>query len=266
MQLIDSHCHLDFDVYADNLPEVIRNAKANHVEKFVVPAVSPQNWNAVLALSEQHKSIFPALGIHPYFLSNCDAMSVSDYIDNLEYLITTNPNVIAIGECGLDKKVADYDKQILFFEAQLKLAVRLKLPVIIHHRQSHQDILSRIKRFNVDAGGVIHAFSGSIQDAENYIKLGFKLGVGGTITYPRATKTRNTIAHIKSEYLMLETDSPDMPLAGKQGVANEPENVLSVLDVLTELKAGAAKGEAFNSLKRDLADQLTRNTESLFGI
>ena len=144
------------------------------------------------------------------------------------------------------------------FEQQIALANELGLPLIVHHRQSHDLIAQSFKRCKPQFGGVIHAFSGSIQHAQYYIKMGFKLGVDGVITYQRAAKTRSVIASIEPQHLLLETDAPSMPLSGYQGDINTPKRIIDVFSALCTLK--------YKHDKDLLAEQLYNSCSELFRI
>lgn len=165
--------------------------------------------------------------------------------------------LVAVGEIGLDLYRDDpqFDKQERLLEAQLKLAKRYELPVILHSRRTHDKLAMHLKRHALPRTGVVHGFSGSVQQAERFVQLGYKIGVGGTITYPRASKTREVMAQLPLDSLLLETDAPDMPLNGFQGQPNRPEQVVRVFDVLCKLRPEPADV---------IADALYRNTTALF--
>ncbi|MBQ4831987.1 TatD family hydrolase [Pseudoalteromonas sp. MMG010] len=233
MKFIDTHCHLDFSEFDDNRSKLIRQCMQDGIERFIVPGISLLQSKRLLDLQKQYPPIKIAMGLHPYFLSQHE----SDDIDKLFELVKRNKNeLVAIGECGLDRSIENLPKQTHLFEQQIEIANTLDLPLIIHHRQSHDLIAQSFKRCRPKTGGVIHAFSGSIQQANYYIKQGFKLGVGGVITYPRAVKTRAVIAQIAPQYLVLETDSPSMPLNGFQGEINTPLHIPIVFKTLSSLK------------------------------
>ena len=243
---IDSHTHLDFKQFAVDRHEVINQAISVGVGGFIVPSVSPGNLDAVLALSTQYDNIFPALGFHPWFLQDV----CPEDMTLLRQGLKQNPSVIAVGECGLDFALDNKDVQHDVFIAQVKLAIEFDKPLIIHHRKSHDAILKQLRLYQPPAGGVIHAFSGSQQQAEQYLALGFKLGVGGTITYERARKTRDVIARVPLSALLLETDSPDMPLCGRQGQRNSPVCIPEIFNCLCEIRAESAdmiKKEVFKT-------------------
>jgi len=211
----------------------LARAKAKGVQHFLVPGIGAHNWQAVLALANQHQGIYPALGIHPYFLADFDA----SHLQLLDECLATEKNVVAVGEFGLDKMVDfPFEQQLQICKQQLLLAKQYDLPVILHCRKAHNELIQLLQQVKLPRGGVIHGFSGSSQLAIQYIKLGFKLGIGGVITYPRAAKTRQAVSELPLESLLLETDSPDMPIRGYQGSRNEPANIAEVLQTLTNLR------------------------------
>ena len=170
---------------------------------------------------------------------------------------TRPAKVVAVGEIGLDRYRDDpqFAKQERFLQAQLTLAKRFDLPVILHSRRTHDTLAMHLKRHDLPRTGVVHGFAGSLQQAERFVQLGYKIGVGGTITYPRAIKTRDVMARLPLEALLLETDAPDMPLNGFQGQPNRPEQAARVFDVLCELRPEPAEA---------IAETLYRNTTALF--
>ncbi|MFT4925273.1 MAG: TatD DNase family protein [Phenylobacterium sp.] len=255
MTFIDSHCHLDFACF-----DADREAVISSVTAAIVPAVGADNWSAVLALASNHPNVYPALGIHPCFIPT--EQDVTPLIDQLTALITSNrSNIVAIGECGLDfvhaNDEAQRQLQLVYFTAQLQLAKQFALPVILHHRKSHDIILRSLRQRQLAQGGVIHAFSGSYQQAMQYIDLGFKLGIGGTITYDRAIKTRQVIARVPLEALVLETDAPDMPIYGRQGERNSPQFIGEIFAVLCLLREESAQV---------IEQTLLATTKDLFGL
>jgi len=142
-------------------------------------------------------------------------------------------------------------------DAQLKLAKRYDLPVILHSRRTHDKLAAHLKRHDLPRAGVVHGFSGSLQQAERFVALGYKIGVGGTITYPRASKTRDVMAQLPLSALVLETDAPDMPLNGWQGQANRPERIVEVFQTLCSLRSEPADV---------IADTFIHNCNELFNL
>ena len=235
--MIDSHCHLDLACFDDDIEQVIQRALDNDVHQFIIPGIEPEHWVKSVRLAAQFPQCYYTLGYHPFFYpSTLNAASIEPMISTLAAAIDqaiTQRGFVGVGEIGIDRTLStDLPLQIALFDAQLHLAKTYRTPVIIHHRKSHDQIIGRLKATQFDQGGIIHAFSGNAEIARQYIDLGFCLGVGGTITYPRGHKTLNAIQHVGIEHCVLETDSPDMPMLGRQGQRNEPAYIRDVLDIL----------------------------------
>ncbi len=232
MALIDSHCHLDFAQFDADRDAVLAHCQQLGVNNIIVPAVTAGAWHKLLSVCQSSAMLHFALGLHPLFMDEHQA----EHLQQLEVQIK-NHQPIAIGEIGLDFYLPNHDKdaQISLFRLQLKLAQQTDLPVLLHVRKAHDQILQCLKQIPVK-GGIVHAFNGSLQQAEQYMELGFVFGVGGTITYDRATRLRQLIRELPLSSLVLETDAPDMPLSGQQEQANTPENIPKILDVLAELR------------------------------
>jgi TatD DNase family protein len=238
MMLIDTHCHLDaaeFDVDRDL---VAVQAIQKGVCGIVVPAVARNNFDDVIDLCARHKNCTYALGIHPMYV---DAAS----LDDLEILdqYVRNHNPVAIGEIGLDYFLTNprdnpdnIKRQQAFYIEQLKIAHHYQLPVILHVRNSIDDILKQLRKYKL-TGGIAHAFNGSFQQAQQFMDLGFKLGFGGAMTYSRALKIRELAAKLPLEAIVLETDAPDIPpeWVGKGG-RNSPLELPKIAQALAELK------------------------------
>ncbi|MFD2167813.1 TatD family hydrolase [Thalassotalea euphylliae] len=254
----DTHCHLDFEALSQDLNATLNRAAKSNVTTIVVPSIGPTNWQDVLNLPSKYQGIqiMPCLGLHPWFLANTSLQT----LERLRALIIENLNRLpAIGEAGIDGKIAEEQGnlswQIEVFEYQLALANEVKKPIIVHHRKSHPKIAESFKRVKPEYGGVIHAFSGSFQQAKTYLDLGFKIGIGGTITYERAAKTINTVKKLPLESLVLETDAPAMPLNGMQGAPNEPQYISKVFDALANIREES---------RAALANQIDVNARQLF--
>jgi len=228
---IDTHCHLD--AFEATQADVVHNAQAVGVSRFVVPAVARANFAKVRTLCEQHLSCVPAYGIHPIYVGDAR----TDDLDVLrEYLSQHQP--VAVGEIGLDFFIGNYDQasQEYFFVEQLKLAREFDLPVLLHLRRAQDVALKYLRQIKV-RGGIAHAFNGSRQQADEFIKLGFKLGFGGAMTYARASKLRGLAAALPLESIVLETDAPDIPPEFLQrGVPNEPQYLPRSAQVLADLR------------------------------
>jgi TatD DNase family protein len=268
MKFTDSHCHLDFKAFtAENThpsKSLLKQCAKSSIHQIIVPAITPGNWGDVLALANNHIDtfnnvqckIFACLGIHPWFLAGLQ----QKHLEALAQEVTKNKKrIIAIGEAGLDGVIAkeqnNLNQQNLFFDFQLQLAQQHKLPIIVHHRRTHNETITFLKKEKVARGGIIHAFSGSYQQACQYIDLGFKLGIGGTITYPRAEKTIKAIKRLPLSSLVLETDAPSMPLYGFQGENNSPLRLLNIFEKLVEIRLES---------KEEIAATIEDNISTLF--
>jgi TatD DNase family protein len=241
MQFIDTHCHLDAAEFGDMQSDIVRNAQAAGVYRIVVPSVAGNNFETVRSLCKKYPSCFPAYGIHPMYT---DTALPNDLDVLREYLTQYQP--VAIGEIGLDFFINHYDQacQEHFFVEQLKLAKEFDLPVLLHIRRAQDTILKHLRHFYPRVGpstglrtGIAHAFNGSRQQADEFIKLGFKLGFGGAMTYPRATKLRELAATLPLESIVLETDAPDIPPDFlERGQPNKPEYLPRIAQTLAELR------------------------------
>lgn len=253
--LTDTHIHLNLPEFESDLSEVIAVSKSVCVHRWIVPAVSSAQFHDLQKLHQQYASLFYGIGLHPWFLKN-ESETAFRIIE--DFILQKPSGLVAIGECGLDGAIEmPLAEQIKWLEPQLELAQRYKLPVILHHRKSHQELLSVVKNFQLSAGGVWHAFSGSRQQAEQFIELGFKLGIGCVITYERAQKTRKAVAHLPLSSLLLETDGPTMPLSGYQGQRNDPSQIPLVFEALCELRSES---------KETLQQAIEQNVNQLFKI
>tara|TARA_B100001063_G_scaffold222231_1_gene228509 strand:- start:15 stop:845 length:831 start_codon:yes stop_codon:yes gene_type:complete len=265
--LFDTHCHADFDVFCQNsvidqgaaldqgIDGYLKEANQAHVEKLLIPSIGHSNWNKLEKIAQSHPNVYYALGFHPYFLEQANDEQFSELH---QLLSSKNSQCVAIGECGLDFFVdVEREKQERFFIQQMELARVFELPLIIHVRKSYNRLIELLKQHKFTFGGVIHGFSGSEQQALAWIKLGFYIGVGGTITYPRAQKTRTTIAKLPLECLVLETDAPDMPTYGNQGNVNHSKHLVTILNELFLLR---------KEPKQSVAAQIWQNSHRAFGI
>lgn len=236
--MIDSHCHIDLEAFDSDRDIVLQRAFQEGITRLLVLGLHNKQFDLLLALKRQYEQVDIALGLHPFFLHPLNQLQTQCMQDEFAKLASQHAHhYIAFGEMGLDASIdldMRYQQEILSF--QLSLAVTYHKPVILHHRQSHNLLIRLLKQARYQGGGILHAFSGSYQEALAYIDMGFLLGIGGTITYPRAKKTREAIRQIPLDKLLLETDSPDMPIAGFQGLRNEPSRLTLVRNALSELK------------------------------
>ncbi len=236
MDYIDTHCHFNFSPFKESLTQSLATLRNAKVKAAIVPATGAKFFSSILDLSQQFVEIAPALGLHPVWVEQHKTIDLS----LLQQLLASCSEVVAIGEIGLDfstpELVTFSERQSELLLAQFTFARQFNLPVILHSRRSHDVLAKYLRQATLPATGVIHGFTGSYSQAKRFIDLGYYIGVGGSITYPRANKTRQTITQLPLDALVLETDAPDMPLAGFQGQANRPEQVVAVGMMLAELR------------------------------
>jgi TatD DNase family protein len=236
--LVDTHCHLDAAEFDTDRAEVTQAALINGVSAIVMPAVARENFQKVIDLSACNPQVYYALGIHPMYVDNAHPSDLALLKKLIEAQLSSQ-KLVAVGEIGLDFFVTQQNRetQEYFFSEQLKIAQAFDLPVILHVRRAIDDVLKHLRKYQV-RGGIAHAFNGSAQQAEAFIKLGFKLGFGGAMTYPRALKIRELAKILPLESIVLETDSPDIPpeWLGTKG-RNSPAELIRIAQVLADLKA-----------------------------
>ncbi len=236
--LIDTHCHLDAAEFDADRGAVHAAALAAGVERIVVPAVAVDGFAQTKTTVASYAGCVAAYGIHPLYVMRA---AESDLAVLRDWLARERP--VAVGEIGLDFFVADLDpvRQEHFFVEQLKLAREFDLPVLLHVRRSVDAVLKQLRRHRV-RGGIAHAFNGSRQQADAFIGLGFKLGFGGTLTYPGSTRIRALAAELPLDAIVLETDAPDIPPAWLDRGRNAPGELPGIAAVLAELR-GLPVGE-----------------------
>lgn len=231
MRLIDTHCHLDVAAFDADREAVLANSRAAGVSGIVVPGIDAAGWPGLLALCADDPGLHPALGLHPLFT---DRHRHTDLAALERALAEHTP--VAVGEIGLDRAVADGDpaRQARLFDAQLAIARAARLPVLLHVRKAHDEVITALRRTRV-TGGIVHAFNGSVQQAARYTELGFRFGFGGMLTFERSRRLRSLAAQLPREALVLETDAPDMTVASHRGARNSPEYLPEVLTALAEV-------------------------------
>jgi len=248
---VDSHCHLDHPSLASRLDDVLASARAAGVERFIVPGVSPEKWEGISRLAADTPGVFPAFGLHPMLAARYDEPLLED-------LVRYAGKAVAIGEIGLDYVLSGVPRevQVKAFRGQLRLAVRMGFPVIIHCRKAFGDLIHILREEGVrEVGGVMHAYSGSAEMAHQFIKENLLISLAGTVTYRNAVKSPLVAARIPLEFLLLETDSPDMALEPHRGKVNEPAYLLETARTVAGIRAIGVE---------ELAQVTTANAERLF--
>ncbi len=204
----------------------------------ILPGVCQSGWQHLLELCGHEADLFPAIGLHPMYLQH----HRQQHVEELAAHIDAAP-LVALGEIGLDYFIegVSHSKQQELFEIQLDLAHKAKLPVLLHVRKAHDQALATLRRRHFPHGGIVHAFNGSRQQAEQYRGLGFKLSFCGTITYDRAKNIRRLATALDLKDIVIETDSPDMPPASQHGERNIPANLPDVVQTIAELRGVPAE-------------------------
>jgi TatD DNase family protein len=236
--LTDTHCHLDAEVFAEDRDAVISAAQVARVSRIIIPSVGTANFAAVHDCCMRYSMCFPAYGIHPLYLDRADENDLQVLEEWLATESTCSKRPVAVGEIGLDFSTPGFDagRQEHFFIQQLRIARDFNLPVLLHVRRSVDQVLKCLRRIRV-RGGIAHAFNGSRQQADEFIRLGFKLGFGGTMTYAGSTRIRQLAATLPISSIVLETDAPDISPSWMAGGRNTPGELLKFAEVLADLRS-----------------------------
>jgi len=253
MELFDTHCHLDLDAFDPDRMQVLADARAAGVRHLLIPGTTRNHWDRLWTLCASDPALHPAVGLHPVLLGQHG----KEDIGALEAFVKKQ-RPIAIGEIGLDHLVADLDRngQQELLEGQLLVAEKHRLPIVLHVRKAHGQLLQTLKEFNL-AGGICHAFNGSLQQARQYMEMGFKLGLGGMLTYENARKLHKLARELPLEGIVLETDAPDMSGSRHRYQRNSPAYLPETLQKLALLR---------HMPTRELAEITTANGKSVLGI
>lgn len=224
--LIDTHCHLDL---TDDIDTMIMEADNNNVKKFIISGCDKKSIRNGLEIIYRYPSIYMTCGFHP---DEVDELTDKD-MEDLENIIKTNEKIIGVGEIGLDYFHNDMniEKQKEFFIKQIELAEKYDLPIVVHSRDSIQDVYDILKEHH--ARGVIHCYSGSVEMAREFIKLGFYLGIGGVLTF-KNSKLKEIFEKVTLDNIIFETDSPYLAPEPYRGKKNEPKNVKIVASFLAK--------------------------------
>ena len=256
MELIDTHTHLDFPDFDPDRSELLAQSRTLGVRRMVVLGVFEGNWQRVWDLVQSDPDLHAAIGLHPVYLEQHrpeDLTALGDWLTRL----AGHRQLCAVGEIGLDYFIESLDRQRqqTLFEAQLRLAVDFNLPALIHVRRSHAAVIATLKRIKLPRAGIIHAFAGSREEAREYIKLGYKLGLGGAPTWPQALRMHRVLADLPLETVVLETDAPDMAPSMFPGVRNTPAHLPAICEAIAEL---------MNVTPQQLAQASTANACEVF--
>ena len=251
----DTHAHLNADQFQDDGEEVIERAKAEGVSNIVVVGFDEKTIKGALLLAEKHESIFAAVGWHPV-----DAIDMTD--DHLLWLeqLSSHEKVVALGEMGLDyywdKSPKEVQQEV--FRKQIRLAKKVKLPIIIHNRDAHEDIVTILREEGAsEVGGIMHCFSGSLETAQQCVEMNFHISLGGPVTFKNAKKPKEVAREIPLDRLLIETDCPYLAPHPYRGKRNEPSYVKLVAETIAELKGVSVE---------EIAQITNANAKKLFAI
>ena len=287
LQWIDSHCHLDAPEFAHDRIEVLQRAQVQGLAACVMPAVQAKDFEPLIELARVTGQPY-ALGIHPLYVPKAQESDLALLEKHLQEALSSHlegtakdPRLVALGEIGLDFWVpslcepAMRDKQEFFYHAQLKLAKRYELPVILHVRKSADALLKGLRQIQVQ-GGIAHAFNGSLQQAQFFIDMGFVLGLGGAMTYDRALQLRQLATNLPMTAIVLETDAPDIPphwlyktqsQRQSEGVSqgrNEPSELPRIASVLAQLRGESLRNVAASTVHNTL--RVLPRLQSIFSV
>ena len=225
----DTHCHI-YKEYYESIDNVLENAKDVGINRVINNGCDNKSNKEVLESIDKYPNMYGAIGIHPENVETYTEDDIKYIEDNLK-----KPKIVAIGEIGLDYHYTkdNKEKQINLFERQLKIAEKYHIPVIIHSREATEDTINCLKKYNIT--GVIHSFSGSLETAKIYIKMGFILGINGVITF-KNSKLKEVIKEIDLENIIFETDSPYLTPEPFRGQKNEPARIINIAEFICNLK------------------------------
>ncbi|MFP5429719.1 MAG: TatD family hydrolase [Gammaproteobacteria bacterium] len=243
--LIDTHCHFDVDDFDADRAEIAARALAAGVDIIVIPGYIASQWPRLLDVCDSitQPRLLPVPGLHPCYVAQHEPA----HLQQLEQLLQTRADIVAIGEIGLDYFVPELkspgmkEKQEVFFRAQLELACKYHKPVVLHVRKAHAEVMAILADMKFREGGIVHAYSGGIEEAKRYVRLGFRLGIGGSLTYDQSKRLKAVVTEMPLDTMVLETDAPDMipqphRLPGPGRTRNSPEYLPSVAHAMSALK------------------------------
>ena len=256
-KLIDAHCHLDVEAFDADRAQVLERAASNGISDIVIPGTERRYWDRINNLCTEDHRLHACYGLHPYWVNRHQLEDISA----LQTYIEGNPPV-AIGECGLDfrkhmlSEADDKTRQLTFFEAQLGLAEDHQLPVVIHSVRATEAVIQSIQKFK-NLRGMIHSYSGSLEQARQLVDIGFYISLGGSVTHEKASKLRKVAQSIPLSSMLLETDAPDQPDKQHTGQRNEPAFIRNTLEEIARLRTESAE---------EIARQTSANARTLFAI
>lgn len=261
--LVDTHAHIYEEYYPGQIEAVLARATAAGVGRLVVPAVDLASSAEAVRLSRRRTNLYAAVGIHP---GEVDNAGESDLEQLENFLLASRENrIVAVGEAGIDYHYtrANAGLQKVIFKAQIKLACRYDLPLIIHDREAHKDSLDCLLEAQADGylrprrPGVFHCYSGSVEFMQSLLKLGFYIGIDGPVTFKNAGRLKEVVAAVPADRLLLETDSPYLTPEPYRGKRNEPANLVHIAEAVAAVRGVTVA---------DLAEETGQNADRLFDL
>jgi len=244
MRFIDAHCHFDFPCFDQRRKVVLEEARVLGLSHLVIPGVRREDWGRVSRVASEYDGLYYCLGIHPWYVDE----HVESDLNVLEQTLLARPDhCVGVGECGLDRLHGNLANQMPWLEAQIDIAARSHLPLVVHSVRTHDEVAEVLKRKRSSGRVLVHGFAGSYQQAAKLVDLGCFIGVGGLVTQERARKTRETLARLPVDSLILETDAPDMSPQGVEPGENSPVYLNRILTALAEVR-GVEVGHLGNAL------------------
>lgn len=254
--IFDTHCHLNDEALKNRIPEVIEAANNANVTCFLVIGWDKESSILAVKIAEKYKNVYAAVGFHP---CNIDNLSDEDFYETLN--LVSHPKVVAVGEIGLDyywvKDPKQQEKQKEYFIKQIQFANSVKKPIIIHNRDAFQDTLEILKNNKPENSGVVHCYSGSVENLKDIFNLNLYIGLDGPVTFTNSKTPKAVAEEVPLERLLLETDSPYLAPHPLRGTVNEPKNLGIILDEISRLK---------DLSKKHVAEVTFNNACELFGI
>ena len=251
--MIDTHSHINFEDYKENFDSFIEELKNNEIENVVIPGVEPTTFNEIINLSEKYDMLYSAIGVHP-----SEAKTYNQEVEKEIYKLCKHKKVIAIGEIGLDyyweQETKELQKEV--FRKQLKIAEELKIPVLIHDREAHEDTFEILQEFNLE-NVIFHCFSGNADFAKKCIEKGYYIAIGGVVTFKNAKDLKEVAKIVPLDKLLLETDAPYLAPVPYRGKLNSPAYLKYIAQEIENLKEIDIK---------EVKKQTTQNAQKIFGI
>jgi len=233
VDLIDTHAHLQWSAFDKDRAQVIKRAFAAGLDAIVNVGYDLNASREAVGIAKSHEGIYAVIGVHPH---NAKEMSIST-VESLREL-AQDPKVVAIGEVGLDyyRDLSPRARQKEAFEQQIRLADELELPIVVHDREAHDDVMEILRRHGKDTKGILHCFSGDLSMAQEVIEMGYLISIAGPVTYPNARRLHDLVQHLPDESIILETDCPFLSPQSRRGQRNEPLFVLETAHKVAELR------------------------------